>query len=333
MSTQNATPIAREKSIVRGENYRFTVLTERMIRMEYSADGYFEDRRTTMAINRDFPTPEFTVNETDDHLEIITSAMRLSYDKKPFSRQGLSIRLRYNQLVRKQETWFYGDTAYENQGNLKGTIRELGGMEETRPAITNGLMSSMGFSVIYDSNSSVIEEDGWVVPCVENHSDVYFLAYGRDYVGCLKDFYHLSGKTPMLPRYALGNWWSRYYSYTDEEYLALMDRFRDEGYPFSVAVLDMGWHYINIDPKYGKGWDGYSWNRELFPNPADFLAKLKARGMAVSLNLHPADGGKVIHCTGAVRVEEAKAENGAVSLRGDVTFHQDPHRQNIMRLC
>jgi len=38
-------------------------------------------------------------------------------------------------------------------------------------------------------------------------------------------------------------------------------------------------------------------------------------------NLHPSGGGKVIHCTGAVRVEEARAENGAVCLRGDVTLH------------
>lgn len=52
----------------------------------------------------------------------------------------------------------------------------------------------------------------------------------------------------MLPRYALGNWWSRYYEYTEESYLELMHRFDEEGIPFTVAVIDMDWHLVNIDP-------------------------------------------------------------------------------------
>lgn len=30
----------------------------------------------------------------------------------------------------------------------------------------------------------------------------------------------------MLPRYAFGNWWSRYHKYTQQEYSELMARFR-----------------------------------------------------------------------------------------------------------
>mgnify|MGYP002241042548 FL=1 len=35
-------------------------------------------------------------------------------------------------------------------------------------------------------------------------SDLYFFGYGHDYKQALNDFYRLCGKTPMLPRYALG---------------------------------------------------------------------------------------------------------------------------------
>ena len=87
----------------------------------------------------------------------------------------------------------------------------------------------------------------------------------------------------MLPRYALGNWWSRYYSYTQEEYMALMDRFRDEKVPIAVAIQDMGWHYVDIDPKYGKGWTGYSWNKELFPDSKTFLKELHKRNLKTAL--------------------------------------------------
>ena len=94
----------------------------------------------------------------------------------------------------------------------------------------------------------------------------------------------------MLPRYALGNWWSRYHPYTAEEYIALVDRFRAEEVPLSVAVIDMDWHLVDIDPKHGSGWTGYTWNTELFPDPKQFLADLHERGLATSLNVHPAEG-------------------------------------------
>ena len=45
----------------------------------------------------------------------------------------------------------------------------------------------------------------------------------------------------------------------------------------SVAVLDMDWHLVDIDPSLGSGWTGYTFNRELFPDPPAFMAELHAR--------------------------------------------------------
>ena len=101
----------------------------------------------------------------------------------------------------------------------------------------------------------------------------------------------------MLPAYALGNWWSRYYAYTQQEYLDLMDRFVQEDLPFSVGVVDMDWHVVKIpddqkdpNPRFAKGWTGYSWNKELFPDYRAFLKGLKDRNLRTALNLHPAHG-------------------------------------------
>lgn len=52
-------------------------------------------------------------------------------------------------------------------------------------------------------------------------------------------------------------------------------------------VLDMDWHYT--EPGKG-GWTGWTWNRDLFPDPAGFLKYLNQNGLKVTLNLHPADG-------------------------------------------
>ena len=71
----------------------------------------------------------------------------------------------------------------------------------------------------------------------------------------------LRRQPPLLPRYALGNWWSRYWPYTSQEYTDLMDRFKAEGVPLAVSVIDMDWHKTAIPARFGSGWTGYSWNR------------------------------------------------------------------------
>ena len=141
-----------------------------------------------------------------------------------------------------------------------------------------------------DSRSLALREDGWVEPRRKGCTDIYFWAYGHDYHQALKDFCHLCGKAPMIPRYALGNWWSRYYKYTEDSYKALVERFEKEDLPFSVAVIDMDWHLVDIDPKYGSGWTGYTWNKDFFPDPEGFMKWLHDRNMHITLNLHPADG-------------------------------------------
>ncbi|MGM9606109.1 MAG: TIM-barrel domain-containing protein [Oscillospiraceae bacterium] len=304
----SARPMARAENIVSGANYRFTVLSDRIIRMEYSQSGQFVDAATQTVLNRDFPPAEYVVRDEPECLEIATKYLHLIYDKKKFSSSGLCIQMFYNPYLKKQGTWFFGDEAMLNTGNLGGTAETLDtavgdtyylddgddaypwGVPYRKVELGRGLMSKNGFTVIDDSKSILLREDGWYDPALAGHLDFYFFCYGRDYLGCLKEFYYMAGKPPLLPRCVLGNWWSRYYSYSDTEYLALMDKFQEEGIPFSMSVLDMGWHLVQIDSKYGKGWTGYTWNRDLFPHPEKFLCQLHERGKHVALNVHPADG-------------------------------------------
>ena len=59
-------PIANIENIVQGKHYRITILTEGLIRLEYSEAGVFEDRATQFALNRDFPNTEFRYLRTED---------------------------------------------------------------------------------------------------------------------------------------------------------------------------------------------------------------------------------------------------------------------------
>lgn len=68
--------------------------------------------------------------------------------------------------------------------------------------------------------------DGWVAARDKSKVDLYLFAYGLDYRAALKAFYMISGKTPLVPRWALGNWWSRYCGCRD-------------AFPFSVSFFPL----------------------------------------------------------------------------------------------
>lgn len=278
-------------SVVQGEKYRFTVLTPQMLRMEYSEDGVFEDRPTQIVWNRNFDNPEFQVIDLPGRLEISTDYFHLVYNKKEFSPNNLYIDIKCA-YTNYGGRWQFGATEYGNpprEHNLKGTARTLDRIDGSTE-LEFGLLDSSGRAFFDDSNSLIITDDGWVEQRKKGVIDYYYFGYGRDYFKAIKDFYKLSGEVPLLPKYVLGNWWSRYWPYTEKSYMELLERFKEEDMPFSVAVMDMDWHLVDVREKYGRGWTGYTWNKDFFPDPERFLTWLHENNMKVTLNLHPADG-------------------------------------------
>ena len=295
---RKARPKMRESSVLQGDHWRIGILTESLIRFEWSDSGEFEDNLTQMVVNRDFGADtQFTVSHRDGLLIVDTPALYVTYDGKPFSKEGLSVVVK-GVADTQFNTWHYGD---EPKHNLKGTARTLDEANGEIP-LDDGVISRDGWAVLDDSAANVIVEayevngkpnplGAWVMPRDHAETDFYFFGYGRRYTEAVQDFYKLAGPTPLLPRFALGNWWSRYYRYTQDEYLQLMDRFKREGIPFTTSVIDMDWHRVDdVDPKYGSGWTGYSWDKQLFPDHEAFLRDLHERGLKATLNVHPRDG-------------------------------------------
>lgn len=303
------TPVAHPEAIIGAGKYRFSVLADGLLRYEWAEDCQFEDRASVLAINRRFPVPEFRIKESQQSLQILTSRFHLTYDKQEFSPNGLSavIKGNYGPHV---SVWRYG-TPTSNLGGTTRTLDEADG----RVALDQGVISRQGFATLDDSKSMLFDDRQWVTTRLPgSRVDGYLFAYGHDYRQAIQAFYVLSGPQPLLPRWALGNWWSRYYPYTADEYLSLMDRFHKSEIPLSVAVLDMDWHIVQ-DERVKKagvtGWTGYTWNRELFPNPKAFLGELHDRGLHVSLNDHPADG---------VQSYEDPYQEMAIALNHDVSM-------------
>jgi alpha-glucosidase (family GH31 glycosyl hydrolase) len=276
-------PVARPEAVVTGPNVRFTVLAPRLLRLEYSPQAAFEDRASQAFWYRRQPVPAFQVARSPAGIEVSTECLHLHYapSDRGFAPDTLSI-----ELLGSDTVWHYGDL---DRHNLRGTARTLDTIEGSL-YLEPGLISRSGWAVVDDSASLVFDNAGWLQARSDpDNIDLYFFGYGHDYAACLQDFFRVAGPVPLVPRWALGNWWSRYWEYSQQELLALMDEFRARDIPLSVCIVDMDWH-ITDTGNASRGWTGYTWNRDLFPHPGAFLQELHEQGLHASLNLHPADG-------------------------------------------
>ena len=183
--------------------------------------------------------------------------------------------------------------------NLKGTARTLDGINGSL-ALSDGIISKNGVAILDDSKSLILKNNKLIKR--KKCNDLYYFCFENNYQEALNQFYHLTGKVSLIPRYALGNWWSRYHAYSDEEYLNLINQFKKHNIPINVSVIDMDWHYVDIikdfydeniptsNLQYYDGWTGYTWNKNLFKDYKSFLKTLKNENLKVTLNLHPAQG-------------------------------------------
>ena len=221
---------ARKENIVLWGEYRITVLQDRLFRIEKNAQGKYRDEATQAVWFRDVGVQEFTVSKSEEKCVIETKACKVYICAK---RENCRIELNGKLYP------------IDNTENLKGTYRTLDccngrnfvptAWNQSLPAgpipLCDGVCSLNGIAVLNDVDSLTLGEDGEVKPERGLGSDEYVFVYGNDYRAAVNALYKICGSVPMIPRYALGNWWSRYYVYTDKEYLRLLNAFEEKEVP------------------------------------------------------------------------------------------------------
>ena len=268
-----------ENQIIIG-NTRISVISAKVVRVEKSKNGFI-DNRTQAIYCRDY-------SKDKPNIEVNANIVTINVQDRKYI---------INAKTLSYKVFIAGKRVYvKNSKNLKGTLRTLDG-NVGFAQLPNGLMSKSGLTILDDSKSCLFNEDGTISARPDGYVDFYILAFNRDYLAGLNEFYNLSGREPIIPKYALGNWWSRYHAYTDKEYIDLMDKFREKNIPFTVSTVDMDWHIVKNVPKdvpcvfkFGRGWTGYTFEKEYFPDYKKFLQDLHDRNLKVALNLHPCDG-------------------------------------------
>lgn len=282
------------ENVIIDSDLRITVITPELIRIE---KGSFCDLPTQTVLFRNLGKVDFSFKNTSNRINVKTDKCEFCVSE---CGELQSVRLSDGRLV----------TDFKN-GNLKGTRRTLD-VTFGRVKLADGIVSRNGVALTDDSASLTLLPDGTVSPRSQVGQDTYVYAYGCNYLSALRDFYRITGETPLIPRFCLGNWWSRFWRYTQDEYLDLMNKFEEKDIPLTVACIDMDWHWVDVEKRFGEkvkdypkpknpianitgcfwnpGWTGYSWNTELFPNHIAFLKTLHEKGLRTNLNVHPAQG-------------------------------------------
>lgn len=271
---------------------RFEVITPSLIRLEFADDGRFENRRTQTTAGRLRTRTRFRTSVRKGERVIRTSRVTLRWKRgRRFSADTLRVRIGRRVV---------NPAPGPNPAPLGGWRRSLDLVDGPRP-LHEGVLSREGWYVLDDSTTALMTGD-WFAPRAsrgDKYQDLYLFAYGNDYARALRDLRVLTGAAPLLPRRAFGVWYSRYWPYSADDFKAIAKRFRDERLPLDTISLDTDFKAVH-DPAGAAiasqvagapggqySWNGWDWNRDLYPDPAGFLKWAHDQGLMAGLNVHP----------------------------------------------
>ena len=277
---------ANPENIIQGKYYRFTVLSERVIRMEYNKEGLFEDRPSALIWYRNMEPVPFTKKENKHILEIQTKYFHLRYVKeKPFygGRLNSMGNLRV-ELLNSDRIWYYKHPEVRNYGAPGVSLDDA----DKKVTLKKGLFSTDGFATIDDSEHFIMEESGTLTERGIPEIDLYLFMYLKDFGFCLQDYFALTGKPALIPRYALGNWWGKDTTYHDETLTSFIEKFKEKKIPLSVMMLNDSWHLQEYNGK--KYNSGFTWNTTHFKNPKETVDFLHRNGIRLGLKVKPLQG-------------------------------------------
>lgn len=111
----------------------------------------------------------------------------------------------------------------------------------------------------------------------------YQVIVGNSWEDLIKNYTDLTGKQPLPPRWAFGNFSSRFGYHNQNEVEQTIQKFKDEKIPVDAVILDLYWFGKEIKGTMGN----LGWDKDNFPNPDKMIADLNAKGVKTILITEP----------------------------------------------
>ncbi|AQQ68863.1 glycosyl hydrolase [Microbulbifer agarilyticus] len=150
------------------------------------------------------------------------------------------------------------------------------------------VMSSNKYVLLFDNSATgtmdlgASEESVMQFEAVGGRS-AYIVVAGENYPKLIENYVDVTGRQPMPPRWALGNFASRFGYRSEQEVRETIQAFRDEDFPVDALVLDLFWFGPDIKGHMGN----LAWDKENFPQPVEMMAELKEQGIKTILVTEP----------------------------------------------
>ena len=183
--------------------------------------------------------------------------------------------------------WDEGEALYglgsheEGIMNLRGQHRYL--YQQNMKAAVPMLVSTKGYGLLIDSYSLMIFRDdiygSYIWTDVDDEMDFYFIN-GPSFDDIVKNYRHLTGKTPMLPKWAFGYIQSKERYKSQQELIEVVKEYRKRQIPLDVIVLDwMSWP--------GDLWGEKILDKERFPDPEGMMDELHSMNARLMVSIWP----------------------------------------------
>ena len=251
-------------------------------------------------------------NKTDNSLTLLTKGITVVINKSPFkitySNLGkvlLSEKMGYTKVNDSTETLsfnldnseaLYGGGARALGMNRRGNRLQLYNRAhygyETKAELMNFciplVMSSKLYAVHFD-NAAIgyldldSKKDNTLTYETISGRKTYQVIVGDSWTDLVSNYTDLTGKQPLLPRWALGNFSSRFGYHNQDEVENTIKKFEQNQIPVDAIILDLYWFGKTIKGTMGN----LEWDKDNFPNPDKMISDLNAKGLKTILITEP----------------------------------------------
>ena len=142
------------------------------------------------------------------------------------------------------------------------------------------VMSSDKYMIVFDNTASgwldigSTESDVLTFEAVGGRSS-YIVIAGDSYPALIENYTDVTGKQPLPPRWAFGNYASRFGYHTEKETRNVVKRFRRANIPLDAIILDIYWFGPDIKGHMGN----LDWDRNAWPSPEKMISDFAADGI------------------------------------------------------
>lgn len=258
-------------------NVRVQVLSPTLVRIELKGPKGFEDRPTFHVVERSWPGADSSRSSSAGFEWIKTSGFTVKVPSDAQSLDGIVVTdakggVLWSMPPADSEPFFSNNRCWIPNPNEETRSWAIVDTPRYVPAAPDTPWGG-GYNVAPQD----IPDNGWDLG--NDAPDVYVFLPQGDGRQLRRDFIALTGRTDLIPLYALGGWDSRYYAYTQQEALDKIDTYRAKGIPLDVFVVDTDW-------RVGAS-HGYGVNTDLFPDMEQFIRDAHRKNVRIAFNDHP----------------------------------------------